>query len=102
MPAKPADFLANHPDSVVIDVRAPAEYAKGHIPGAVSLPLFDDDERAEVGTLYAQHGRDIATKAGLEIVGPKMKQIVTQAETIADGKKVMVYLCSLFLFLFYP
>ena len=35
-------------------VRSPAEYLKGHIPGAVSLPLFDDDERAAVGTTFTK------------------------------------------------
>ena len=35
-------------------MRSPAEYLKGHIPGAVSLPLFDDDERAAVGTTFTK------------------------------------------------
>ena len=56
-----ADFLARarvaneapaRPPPIVLDVRAPCEYDKGHIPGALSFPLFDDAERAEVGTLY--------------------------------------------------
>lgn len=40
----------------VVDVRAPAEFEKGHIPGAQNLPLFSDQERAEVGTSYKQQG----------------------------------------------
>ena len=38
----------------IIDVRAPAEYAEDHIPGAISLPVLDDEERARVGTIYKQ------------------------------------------------
>jgi tRNA 2-selenouridine synthase len=34
---------------VVLDVRSPGEYGKGHIPGAVNVPLFSDEERAKVG-----------------------------------------------------
>ena len=44
----------------VVDVRTPAEFAQGHIPGARNLPLFSDDERAEVGTAYKQQGRQEA------------------------------------------
>ncbi|WP_218082876.1 tRNA 2-selenouridine(34) synthase MnmH [Anthocerotibacter panamensis] len=42
------------PYSEVIDVRSPKEYAEDHMPGAVNLPVLDDTERAEVGTVYAQ------------------------------------------------
>ena len=36
----------------IIDVRAPAEYAEDHVPGAISLPVLDDTERARIGTIY--------------------------------------------------
>ena len=36
----------------IIDVRSPGEFAAGHIPGAVNIPLFTDEERARVGTIY--------------------------------------------------
>ena len=55
----------------IIDVRAPCEYEQGHVPGAISVPLFTDDERAEVGTLYKQEGHDVAVDRGLEIVDKK-------------------------------
>ena len=38
----------------IIDVRSPAEFAEDHIPGAISAPVLDDEERAKVGTLYKQ------------------------------------------------
>lgn len=69
-------FLQHLPHSVCVDVRSPAEFAKGHIPGAVNLPLFSNEERATVGTLYKKQGRQEAIKAGLEIVGPKMRGYV--------------------------
>ncbi len=59
---------------VLLDVRSPLEYAQGHIPGAVSLPLFDDWERAEIGTLYKQKGKTHAMQRGLEITAPKIEQ----------------------------
>lgn len=75
----------------VIDVRSPSEFQQGHIPGAKNLPLFDNDQRAEIGTIYKQQSRDEAVKRGLEIIGPKMRPMVEQAEEIAPERKVLVH-----------
>jgi tRNA 2-selenouridine synthase len=50
----------------VVDLRSPAEFAADHIPGALNVPLFDDDERAVIGTLYTRVSRDAAFAAGRE------------------------------------
>lgn len=68
----------------ILDVRSPGEFEKAHIPGAVNFPLFDNDERAAVGTCYKQQGRDQAVELGLEFVGPKMASLVKQAKAIAS------------------
>lgn len=52
----------------IIDVRAPAEYAEDHIPGAINLPVLDDDERARVGTMYKQISPFDARKLGAALV----------------------------------
>jgi tRNA 2-selenouridine synthase len=75
----------------VIDVRAPAEFENGHIPGAINLPLFDDGERARVGTAYKQTGRSQAIDIGLDIVGPKMKGFVSRIRQLAPEKRVLVH-----------
>lgn len=74
-----------------IDVRSPGEYVQGHIPAAHNLPLFSDAERALVGTLYKQQGRDAAMLEGLRIVGPKMAPIVEKARIMAPGGKIGVH-----------
>jgi len=66
----------------MFDVRTPAEFAKGHIPGARNLPLFSDDERIQVGTLYKQKGRHAAIRDGLDIVGPKMGWLVDEVQSV--------------------
>lgn len=48
----------------VIDVRSPSEFAHDHIPGAINLPVLDDAERAEVGTVYKQESRFLARRIG--------------------------------------
>lgn len=65
---------------VILDTRSPKEFEKGHITGAVSFPLFGDDERAVIGTLYKQQGKDAAVEQGLEFVGPKMAEFVREAK----------------------
>ncbi len=52
----------------VIDARTPSEFAEDHIPGAVSAPVLDDAERAEVGTLYKQVSPFEAKKLGAALV----------------------------------
>ena len=84
-------FLTFSQSQVIIDVRSPSEYSFGHIPGAVNIPLFDDEERKIVGTLYKQSGRQSALFAGLDFVGPKMSQIIKLAEKVAPEKKVLVH-----------
>ena len=65
----PEAFLAAaEAGGVVLDVRAPGEFAAGHLPGAVSFPLFTDEERARVGTVYKQESKQAAVDLGLELV----------------------------------
>ena len=73
------DFLAVCRRMPLLDVRSPAEFAKGHIPGAVSISLFSDSERAEVGTLYTQVGREAAVLHGLAVAGPKLEALAREA-----------------------
>ncbi|MFP4293775.1 MAG: tRNA 2-selenouridine(34) synthase MnmH [Cyclobacteriaceae bacterium] len=75
----------------VIDVRSPAEFASGHIPGAHNIPLFENDERARVGTTYKQQSQQQALLEGLELVGPKMRSFVEQAMRLAPEGRVLVH-----------
>ncbi len=52
----------------VIDVRSPAEFAMDHVPGAVNLPVLDNEERARVGTMYKQVSAFEARKVGATLV----------------------------------
>lgn len=87
-PEKLPELLA---DRVLFDVRTPAEFAGGHIPGAVNLPLFTNEERAEIGTIYKQVDPRLAFLRGLELVGPKMRQYVEQASASAPDLSAVVH-----------
>ena len=62
----------------VIDVRSPAEYAEDHVPGAISAPVLDDAERAEVGTLYKQVSPFDAKKAGASLISRNIARHVEE------------------------
>ena len=82
----PQEFYNKSTGGLIIDVRSPVEFAAGHIPGAVNIPLFSDEERAAVGTLYADSGRDAALEKGLEFVGPKMAGFVRRVKELLAGE----------------
>ena len=80
------EFLRESKNGLVLDVRSPAEYGHAHLPGAVSLPLFTDEERKVVGTTYKQVSRQAAIKIGLDYFGPKMRGMVEEVEKLlVDG-----------------
>jgi tRNA 2-selenouridine synthase len=74
----------------IIDVRSPAEFAYGHIPQAINIPLFNNEERATIGTLYKKQGKEAAIIAGLDIVGPKMSSLIKNVREKTE-KKIVVH-----------
>ena len=84
--------LAAHGFDDIIDVRAPAEFAEDHLPGAISLPVLDDDERARVGTIYKQVSPFTARKLGAALVARNAARHLE--EVLADrpgGWRPLVY-----------
>jgi tRNA 2-selenouridine synthase len=85
------DFLVQAQAFPVIDVRSEKEYFQGHIPGAINLPLFNNEERVVVGTLYKNSGRYASVLKGLELAGPKLADFVKQLHKITDQKQLLVH-----------
>ncbi len=77
--------------TVILDVRSPAEFAQGHIPGAIAFPLFSDHERAQVGICYKHEGRDAAVELGFAIAGPKFSGFIAQAKQLAPNRQVRLH-----------
>ena len=76
---------------VILDVRTPNEFEQGHIPGAINLPLFSNEERVVVGTIYKQEGKQPAIVKGLEFVGPKMADLVVQANALVKNNTLYIH-----------
>ena len=60
----------------LIDVRSPSEYYKGHMPNSINIPLFDNDERSIIGTIYKKEGRKKAVVEGLKIFEKKLEYLL--------------------------
>lgn len=75
----------------ILDVRTPAEFAQGHIPGAFNLPIFTNEERVIIGTLYKKEGKQPAVLKGLEIVGPKLHEFVQEAIKLNKSDTFLVH-----------
>lgn len=62
----------------VLDARSPAEFAEDHLPGAVSTPVLDDAERAQVGTVYKQQSAFEAKRLGAPLAARNIARIVEE------------------------
>ncbi len=85
------EFIELSKQYPILDVRSPGEYEYGHIPGAYSLPLFTNEERAIVGTAYKQVSRESAVNKGLAFFAPKLKELITDAKTISGGNSFLIH-----------
>ncbi|MDB5191255.1 MAG: tRNA 2-selenouridine(34) synthase MnmH [Segetibacter sp.] len=97
MPVQKIDvtqFLALAKEYPVLDVRSEGEYVHAHFPGALSLPLFTNEERKVVGTAYKQQSREEAIKIGLRFFGVKMVEMVEAVEKLVverPNKNIVVH-----------
>ncbi|MDB4868407.1 MAG: mnmH [Cohnella sp.] len=76
---------------VLIDVRSPSEYEESSIPGSLNIPLFNDEERAEIGTIYKQVSGQAAKERGLEIVSAKLPAYIRSFAEIPEKKAVFCW-----------
>jgi tRNA 2-selenouridine synthase len=84
-------FLEKLKTTPLIDVRSEGEYQQAHIPGAISLPLFNNEERALIGTAYKKVSQEHAMLMGLDFVGPKMSGFVKRAKKLAPNNEILVH-----------
>jgi len=85
------DFLEKGRIIPIIDVRTPAEFEQGHIPGALNIPIFTNEERVLVGTKYKRSSKDAAVLLGLELVGPKLAVFVRRAKKVAVDGEILIH-----------
>lgn len=79
-------------DRILVDIRSPSEYEEFHIPGAVNLPLFGDEEKSLIGLVYKHRGLEGAKEIGYQIAQQKLQWLLKAFKEL-KGKhsKVVVY-----------
>jgi tRNA 2-selenouridine synthase len=75
----------------LVDARSEGEFEQSHIPGAINIPILNNAERVQVGTLYKQAGPEKATLKGFELVGPRFHLIQREALRKFPAKKLILY-----------
>ncbi len=61
---------------LLIDVRSPEEYYKGHMPNSINIPIFNNEERSIIGKKYKISGREIAVREGFRIIENKLSKLI--------------------------
>jgi tRNA 2-selenouridine synthase len=75
----------------IIDVRTQLEFAEDHLPGAINVPILNNEERVEVGTIYKQVGAQQARQRGLELTCSRFGSMVAEIAAHAAGRPILVY-----------
>lgn len=79
------------PGAKFIDVRSESEFAEASLPGSINIPILRDEERALVGTTYKKVGTAEAKKLGLELVSPKLPQMISKYQELAKDYPLVVF-----------
>lgn len=80
-------------NALIIDVRSPCEFAEERIPGALNIPLFSDEERAEIGTIYKVEGEFEARLRAVSLISPKIPEIIRQILSLKEHSRSIVVHC---------
>ncbi len=75
----------------IIDVRSPKEFKEATIPNSINIPVFNDEERAEVGTIYKQVGKEAAMDRGLAIFSKKLPEFIGEFKKIETPMTVFCW-----------
>src|ERR1035437_6603285 len=89
------DFIKKAEWYPVIDARSETEYHQGHFPGAINIPLLNNEERTIVGTVYKKEGKEKAVLKGFDLVGGKFGDYIRQAREICPPAPQMGELQSI-------
>lgn len=87
-------WLVGAETGTVVDCRSESEHRKGHVPGAVNLPLLNDAGRHEVGCLYKSSGRSAAVALGLELLAERADHFFENLRDLAKAKRPCFFYCA--------
>lgn len=83
--------LFNLEKSVIIDIRSPIEFNDGSIPGAINVPLFSNEVREVVGTIYKQEGPAAAKWKAMELISPKIPELLHTIKSYQSEGELVIH-----------
>ncbi|MCS7307814.1 MAG: tRNA 2-selenouridine(34) synthase MnmH [Aquificaceae bacterium] len=92
MEIKPEDLYLLE-DRVLVDIRSPSEYEEFHVPGAVNVPLFEDEEKRLIGIVYRGEGVERAKELGYEIAWKKLEGFLQTFRRLKENYRHVVVYC---------
>jgi tRNA 2-selenouridine synthase len=80
--------------SIFVDVRSPSEFAQATIPGAHNIPILTEEQRVEVGTLHKQSGANHARRRGMELISPRLPELISRISALQqEFKRPVIVFC---------
>ena len=80
--------------NILIDVRSPSEYKNASIPSAINIPIFDDEERKIIGTIYVQDSVEKAKKIGIEAASKRLPDIYDKVTALDKEYNHLIFFCA--------
>lgn len=90
----PVDYQKIKKSSLFIDVRSQGEFKSETIPGAINMPIFDDEERKLIGTLYKQVSEEDASREGIKIASKKLLYFYDEVLKLKKKHRDIVFFCA--------
>ena len=81
-------------NKLYIDVRTNQEFLEDHIPNAINIPLLDEEERKQIGFLYKTKGGKIARRKGVDIITPKLQNLIDEMLFKTENFQNIIFYCS--------
>jgi tRNA 2-selenouridine synthase len=79
---------------IYIDCRSPGEFETDHIPEAFNIPILDNSERAIIGKIYKEEGSIEAKKKGVELISPKLKNLINRLLEVTESFENIIFYCA--------
>ncbi len=78
---------------ILVDIRSPQEFEEFHIPGAVNVPLFENEEKKLIGYVYRNKGVEKAKELGEEIARRKLEEFYRKFRELKEKYGNVIVYC---------
>lgn len=81
-------------DYILVDLRSEGEYREFTIPGAINIPILNDSERKEIGTVYKNESEEKAKSMAVVAASEKLPEIYEKIRELEAKYEKVVLFCA--------